>query len=126
MTATKLICNYFKYLVFSIFNLVLRFTSSVTNNQSNYYLTNRGNFLQTQHADLLWLAVEITQESWSFGMWLFEASLWKIIKASWLFETVQVCFYWLELKQHWISRAVTKTGIWLAGQNTLTHRLQPY
>ena len=69
-------------------------TTAISNQIKDHLTTNRRNFLEMLYgfyryallADLLWLVVEraFTKNSRKAGMWLFGASLWKIIKALWL------------------------------------------
>ena len=90
-----------------VFKLVLYFNSSIISNQIKYYLAiKRKNCLQIQygfyrhavqiHYHLRWLIIEraFTKNSRKLmsGMWLLEASWWKVNKALFLYEIGNVYF----------------------------------
>ena len=96
MKTVNLLQKYFKNfrIILNSFNLVWYLDTTAINSQIKYYLTaNRGNFPEMHYgfyryallADLLWLVVDrvFTKNSRKAGMWLFGASLWKIIKVLW-------------------------------------------
>ena len=92
---------------FSIFKLVVYFSSIIISQIKYYLVINRGSFLQIQcyfyrhaleiHCHLLTydgvlLKKYIPRTKGSYGTWLFRASWWKVIKDLFLYEIDLVSF----------------------------------